>query len=129
MARILLINDEPDLLYLCQLVLEAAGHTVDTLLGGTGALDAARQFRPDLIGLDWIIPDMSGEELLHLLKSSPETSSVPILVISALEGLDSHVRPLGAERVLPKPFRPEDLRAAVSEVLAATIGHQTLRGG
>src|SRR5262245_57768234 len=64
MARILLINDEPDLLFLFQIALEDAGHTVEALEEGSKALEVARRFRPEVIGLDWIIPDLSGEEVL-----------------------------------------------------------------
>ncbi len=119
MARILFINDEPDLLMLYQIALEQAGHVVETHVGGTHAMESVRRFRPELIGVDWIMPDTSGEEILHHLKTEPDTRSIPVIVISALQGLDSHARLLGADEVMRKPFRVRDLLAAIDRLLSA----------
>src|SRR5215212_1143047 len=117
MARILLIDDERDLLELCQLSLESAAHTVETLSEGSGAIELAKRFQPEMIGLDWVIPDLSGEEVLRRLKATPETSSIPVLVMSAIEGLEPHARRLGAVGVLPKPFRARSLLDAVAGIV------------
>ena len=119
MARILLVNDEPDLMDVCQMALEIAGHTVATLTDASEALELAKRFCPDLIGLDWVMPDTSGVEVLQQLKSTPETRSIPVLVISALESLEHEARRLGAVGFLPKPFRAEELNRAVNHVLKA----------
>lgn len=120
MARILLVNDEPDLMDVCKMALEIAGHTVATLTDPTEALELAKRFQPELIGLDWVMPDTSGEDVLQQLKATPETRSIPVLVISALEGLESEARRLGAVGFLPKPFRAEELNRAVNDVLKAS---------
>jgi len=118
MARILLINDEPDLLDVCKMALEIAGHTVATLTESREVLAVTRHLHPDLIGLDWVLSDSTGEEVLHDLKSTPDTRSTPVLVISALEGLGPEAKRLGAAGFLPKPFRAEELIRAVNELLA-----------
>lgn len=126
MARILLIDDERDLLELSQLCLEAAGHTVETLTEGRRAVEVAQRFRPDVIGLDWVIPDMSGEEVLRHLKESPETRSIPVVVMSALNGLELHAQRLGAACVLPKPFRSRALIEAMTTAVPAPQTHQPM---
>ena len=121
MARILLINDEPDLLYLYKVALEQVGHVVETLTDDTQVLATIRRFQPDVIGLDWIIPATSGEAVLRALKANPETCSIPVFVMSALEGLDVHAPRLGAEAVLHKPFGMRELRDAVDRLLRADV--------
>jgi DNA-binding response OmpR family regulator len=117
--RILIINDEPDLLFLYQLTLESAGYIVETLTESPKTMQQVKRFRPDVIGLDWMIPDASGEEVLLELKGDPETRSIPVLIMTALDGLEPHAQLLGAERVLHKPFRTQQLIAAFDEVLAS----------
>jgi DNA-binding response OmpR family regulator len=119
MARILLVNDEPDLLALSSMVLESAGHTVETTIEGDKVLGIARQFRPDVIGMDWVIPDLPGTDVLRRLKSTTDTRSIPVIVISALEGLDDEAHRLGAQGVLKKPFRADELIAAIDGALPA----------
>jgi DNA-binding response OmpR family regulator len=117
MSRILLINDEDDLLYMYRLALEAAGHTVETTTDGNDAIERAKRFRPDVIGLDWVLPGSGGEELLRAFRATPQTRTTPILVISALGGLRERVGPLGADGFLAKPFRPPDLIKAMHALL------------
>ena len=113
MSRILLINDEDDLLYMYRVNLEDAGHIVETTTDGDDAIARAKRFHPDVIGLDWIIPRTPGEEILRRLRADPQTQSIPVLVISALRGLADRVGPLGADGFLSKPFRPKDLVNAI----------------
>ena len=91
MSRILLINDEDDLLYMYRVNLEDAGHIVETTTDGDDAIARAKRFHPDVIGLDWIIPRTPGEEILRRLRADPQTQSIPVLVISALRGLADRV--------------------------------------
>ncbi|HEY1814703.1 MAG TPA: response regulator [Kofleriaceae bacterium] len=118
MARILLVNDEPDLLELMSMALENAGHVVESTTKGRAVIDIARRFRPDVIGIDWVIPDMSGADVLRELTSTPDLRAIPVVVISALERLESDAKHRGACRVLRKPFRPEQLVGAIADVLA-----------
>ena len=124
MAKILLIDDEPDLLELSQLTLESAGHEVQTLTQGARAVAVAADLCPQMIGLDWVIPDLSGEEVLRQLKARPDTRRIPVLVMSALDNLDRQVRRLGAVGVLAKPFGARSLIDTVAGVLAGGLrGH------
>ena len=91
------------------------GHQVETVESGPAALELTLSRAFDLILLDLIMPEMSGFEVLRRLKSAQHTSHVPVIVISALDELDSVVRCIeaGAEDFLTKPFDPILLRARI----------------
>ncbi|WP_168787677.1 response regulator [Paraburkholderia aromaticivorans] len=83
MATILLVEDEPDLLFVFQIVLEERGHRVRTARNGKEGLDIASRYLPDLIVTDWNMPEMDGEELCERVRLSPALASVPVAVLSA----------------------------------------------
>jgi len=91
------------------------GHKVVTAANGASALDLVARQDFDIILLDLIMPEMSGFEVLRRLKASEQTSHIPVIVISALDELDTVVRCIeaGAEDYLTKPFNPILLRARV----------------
>jgi adenylate cyclase len=95
------------------------GHQVVTAANGAAALEIVAQQEFDLVLLDLIMPEMSGFELLRRLKAARHTSDVPVIVISALDELDSVVRCIeaGAEDYLTKPFNPVLLRARIGASL------------
>jgi adenylate cyclase len=95
------------------------GHKVVTAANGAAALDLVARQDFDIILLDLIMPEMSGFEVLRRLKANERTSHVPVIVISALDELDSVVRCIeaGAEDYLTKPFNPILLRARVGASL------------
>ena len=92
---------------------------VVTAANGASALGACRAEEFDLILLDLIMPEMSGFEVLRRLKAAEHTSHIPVIVISALDELDSVVRCIeaGAEDYLTKPFNPILLRARIGASL------------
>ena len=95
------------------------GHKVVTAANGASALDLVARQDFDLILLDLIMPEMSGFEVLRRLKADERTSHIPVIVISALDEVDSVVRCIeaGAEDYLSKPFNPVLLRARVGASL------------
>lgn len=118
MARILMVNDEEDLLVLCKLTLEESGHTVEIVTSGQAALEKALAVRPDLLILDWVVPDMDGQELLRLWKAMPDLDDVPVLAISALQDGAARAREAGADDFLQKPFGADDLVDAANQVFS-----------
>jgi two-component system phosphate regulon response regulator PhoB len=118
MARILIVNDEEDLLVLCKQTLEESGHTVEMIMSGTGAIELGRQLRPDLLILDWVVPDMDGHAVLAMWRSVPELSGIPVLAISALQDGAALAKRAGADDFLQKPFGADDLVDAANQVLA-----------
>ena len=93
--------------------------------GGADALALLEQETFDLILLDVMMPDMTGYEVLSRLKTQPATTDIPVIMISALDEIDSIVRCIeaGAVDYLPKPFEPALLRARIR----ATLENKLLR--
>jgi two-component system KDP operon response regulator KdpE len=118
MARILMVNDEIDLLRLCQDTLRESGHDVEISMSGRDAIAIARTRKPDMFIVDWIIPDMDGEALLANLKAIPGMETIPALAISALQDGAVFAARAGADDFLQKPFDADELVDAVAQVLS-----------
>jgi two-component system alkaline phosphatase synthesis response regulator PhoP len=120
MARVLVVDDEPDVLLLCRLNLEQRGHEVLEAPNGDAALELARSGRPDLVVLDLMLPGIDGYQVLQTLRAGEETSGVPVLVLTAksLQADRERSRQLGAAAFLTKPFLPDELCDMVDAVLA-----------
>jgi len=99
--------------------LEREGHRVELADSGRAALNLLRSRRMDLVLLDVMMPEVDGFEVLRQLKSDESLRDIPVLMISALDEIDSVVRciELGAEDYLPKPFDPVLLRARIGACL------------
>ena len=99
--------------------LEQQGHSVELAEDGTQALDLLSQRSFDLVLLDIIMPGIDGYEVLERIKGNPDLRDIPVIVISALDEIDSAVRciEMGAEDYLPKPFNPVLLRARLNASL------------
>ena len=85
MTRILVVDDEPDIVSTLQLILDFEGYDVLLAYDGREALDQARTGRPDLIITDIMMPRMDGLELCRALRAGPETRDIPIIVLSSIE--------------------------------------------
>jgi CheY-like chemotaxis protein len=120
MARVLLIDDEPELVEMCAMVLESAGHSIVPHSGQAHALAlcAAPDSRPDVVLLDLVMPGMSGGQVLERLREEPHTRDIPVVVMSALPQSDTEAEQLAADLFLGKPFGPDALKGAVEEALA-----------
>lgn len=118
-ARILIVDDQPENREVLQRRLEKEGHVCVSADDGATALArlAAEEF--DLVLLDIIMPDMDGREVLRRIKVDERLRHVPVIMISALDQLESVVEciELGAEDYLPKPFSPVLLRARIGASL------------
>jgi DNA-binding response OmpR family regulator len=120
-ATILVVDDERKIRDLVRSYLEAEGYSVLTADTGQGALEVALRTRPDVIVLDLMLPDLSGEEVTRSLR---ETSDVPILMLTAKAAEDDRVAGLrlGADDYLVKPFSPRELTARIEAILRRTQG-------
>jgi len=101
--------------------LEEEGYTVETAEDGKVALDLLRERRFDVVLLDLLMPGMDGYQVLEQMKVTPNLRHIPVIIISALDELDSVVRciEMGATDYLPKPFDPVLLRARINASLAS----------
>lgn len=129
MARILIVNDEVDLLRLCRRALREAGHDVEIVTSGKDAVERARRLMPELLIVDWVIPDMDGSTLMARLKGLPETKDIPVLAMSALKDGTVRARMAGAHHFLPKPFDTDALIDAVNRVLTQSGLGSTMNDG
>lgn len=116
LEKILVIDDDPLLLTLIQQSLEQDNYTVTTAQGGEVGLEMVDEFKPDLIILDVMMPDMSGWEICEHIR---KTSMVPIIMLTARGSQSDIVRGLqaGADDYLVKPFHQAELLARVTAVL------------
>jgi CheY-like chemotaxis protein len=117
-ARILIVDDESDLVDASTMALEAEGHAVHAVTGGELALDSARQAHPELVLLDWVMPGCDGGAVLAQLRGDGTTACIPVLVMSALPDGAARARAAGANAFLRKPFDAEELAQAVATTLA-----------
>ena len=119
MARILVADDEEDILELVRYNLVVNGHDVTTALTGSQALEAALARPPDLLILDVMLPDLLGFEVLRRLRKSPAGAHVPVIMLTA-KSSESDVLvgfELGADDYVAKPFSTRELVARVRAVL------------
>jgi adenylate cyclase len=118
-SRIFVVDDNASNRDVLERRLTREGHVVATAASGQDALDRVNKEPFDLILLDLIMPEMSGFEVLRRLKAAEHTGHIPVIVISALDELDSAVRCIeaGAEDYLTKPFNPTLLRARIGASL------------
>jgi len=118
-SRILIVDDNAANRDVLERRLAREGHQIVSATNGAAALELATTAELDLILLDLIMPEMSGFEVLRRLKAAEHTSDIPVIVISALDELDSVVRCIeaGAEDYLTKPFNPTLLRARIGASL------------
>lgn len=123
-AKILAVDDEPELTDLMQYHLVRAGHEVTTAANGWEAIHCVRASRPDIILLDLMLPDLDGFGVCEILRRDPQTAMIPIVIVSAWSSPDSRNLglELGALDYLTKPFSPQELVERVNRLLHARAG-------
>lgn len=118
--RILIIDDDPDILAVAQLALETVGGwDVIPALSGKEGIDLAREERPDAILLDVMMPEMDGIATLRVLQSDSEMSAIPVILMTAkVQPADQQrFANLGVVATIIKPFKAMQLSAQISELL------------
>ena len=117
--RILVVDDETDIVALVAYHLAKAGYRVSTAVTGGDALALARQERPALLVLDLMLPDLSGLEVLEQLREDETTRGVAVLMLTARKEEQDRIRglSLGADDYLTKPFSPQELVLRVGAIL------------
>jgi two-component system alkaline phosphatase synthesis response regulator PhoP len=121
-GKILIIDDEPDMLALLQEALEQRGHQVFTAGSGIHGLNQARRRLPDVVLLDVLLGDMDGYSVCEILRSQPSTARTPVILMTALAGEMARLHGFesGAIDYVAKPVRPRDVIQRIEAVLAAT---------
>lgn len=124
-ARLLVVEDDPNILELLSASLRFAGFDVATAISGSAALSAAKEHRPDLVVLDIMLPDLDGFEVIRLLREGG--TRTPVVFLTARDATDDKIRglTLGGDDYVTKPFSLEELTARIRAVLRrSTSGEQ-----
>lgn len=127
-ARILVVEDEPSQMELLAYNLEKEGYGVIRAMDGDEGLLSADELNPDLIILDWMLPNVSGIEVCRQLKRGKDTSAIPVIMLTARGEETDRVRGLdtGADDYIVKPYSVTELMARVRAMLRrsrpSTIG-------
>ena len=116
-ARVLVVEDDPDLAALEAEVLKLRGHEVEVASNGREALEAVERARPDLILLDIKMPVMNGREFADEYRRR-EPSTAPIVVVTAADDAQRRAAEVGASGWIAKPFDPDALVDKVTTLLA-----------
>ena len=121
-ARLLVVEDEPNILELLSASLRYAGFDVVTAAAGTEAVQAAQRHRPDLIVLDVMLPDMDGFDVIGRLRGGG--ARIPVVFLTARDATEDKIRglTLGGDDYVTKPFSLEEVIARIKAVLRRTRG-------
>jgi DNA-binding response OmpR family regulator len=119
MARVLVVEDNPDIAALISHVVERAGHTVDTLASGSDVLPHVRVEPPDLVVLDVMLPGLDGLAVCQALRRNGATATLPLIMLTARSEESDRLRgfELGADDYVTKPFSPKELLARITALL------------
>ena len=135
--RVLVVEDESDIAALIAYQLTREGYRVETASNGREALEAVDREVPDLVVLDRMVPEISGDQVLRTLRSQGSTQAIPVLVLTAKREQEERIEGLemGADDYLTKPFSPRELVLRAQALLRRSpragreTGGRTLRAG
>lgn len=108
-GRVLVVDDEPMVRETLGQVLSDEGYVVDLAIDGETALERVHAARPDAILLDLMMPGMNGRQFLQALRDDATYENVPVLIMTAVHGLEVNLATLGASEVVEKPFNVDEL--------------------
>ena len=119
MARVLIVEDEADIVELLRFSLELEGHSATSALTGAAALAQVARHPPDCILLDVMLPDIPGTEICRRLKDDPALRDIPIIIVSSLAREQERLEALelGADDFVTKPFSIRELMLRIQAVL------------
>ena len=120
--KILVVDDEPDLLELVRDTLEMAGYTVITASDGEEGLKSISEDSPDLVILDIKMPKIDGMEVLETVRKNPLLNELPIIMLTSLKGesMIKEAKEIGANDYIVKPFNQIDLLNRVKRVISSS---------
>lgn len=118
-TKILIVDDEEKNIKLIKAILENYDFSFETAKNGLEALEKTKDFNPDLIFLDIMMPEMDGYEVCRRLKDDPPTKIIPVIMVTALDDIDSRIKGLafGANDFLTKPINSAELKVRAKNLL------------
>lgn len=120
--HVILAEDDLDIQLVARLALKRAGFVVKVVSNGQEAIDAVKQQPPDVILLDWMMPELDGPEACRRLKADPATASIPVIFLTA-KSQEAEIKrglSLGASGYITKPFDALTLGQQVRDLLTAS---------
>ena len=114
MTRVLVVEDDPTLRRVIELVLDARGYVVDQARNGAAALDRIAELPPDVVVADLRMPHMDGHELLQRMRAEPRLEAIPVILLTG--NVEAAGDAVGADLMISKPFEPADLCAAIERL-------------
>ena len=119
MTRVLVVDDDPTLRRVIELVLDARGYVVDQAPNGKAALERMTELPPDVVVADLRMPLMDGYELLERMRAQPPLEAIPVILLTG--NLEAARAALGANAVLTKPFEPAELIATIAKLTERNV--------
>jgi DNA-binding response OmpR family regulator len=118
-GRVLVVDDEPDLVRVLEFGLKASGYTVEVASDGQEGLKKAREIKPDVILLDLMLPKLDGYKVCRLLKFDDRFKHIPIIILSARtqEGDQTLALEMGANRFVTKPYDFSEILGYIETLL------------
>ena len=118
--KILVVEDEQDLLTLQSMLLSIEGYTVEGVMDGQTALDVVETMKPDLILLDIMLPEVDGFQVCRQLKSNEATRRIPIIILTAKKSKEDLVMgdQAGADMYITKPYKTSMVIEAIQKLLS-----------
>ncbi|HEX7078183.1 MAG TPA: response regulator [Candidatus Eisenbacteria bacterium] len=126
-ARVLVVDDEPDLVRILEFGLKAAGYQVEVASDGQEGLKKARDLKPDIILLDLMLPKLDGYKVCRLLKFDERYKHIPIMILSARtqEGDQTLAHEMGANHFVTKPYDFQEILGHVASLLKASAASRS----
>ena len=126
--RILVIDDDPDMVTIISMLLSINGHTPIGAYGGGEGLKIAQEMLPDLILLDIMLPDIDGFEVLRELRMDRSTQGIPVVFVTAMCSPENEerARNMGAQGYITKPYQRDKLMETVRRAAHAGVGEPSV---
>ncbi|SCZ61848.1 response regulator [Thiohalomonas denitrificans] len=121
MAQILIVDDSPTEIHVARSVLEKLGHIIEIAENGEDGISRAKEFKPDLILMDVVMPGMNGFQATRKISKDPELAEIPIIIVTSKDQETDRVWGLrqGAKAYITKPVAEDELVEKVNSVLGA----------
>ena len=123
--KVLVVDDEEDYRIITRDMLRAGGYEVRLAVDGEDGLAALKDFQPDVVLVDWMMPKMDGEGFCRKLREDARFKAAPVLMLTVKDTTDEELEALhfGVDDFIVKPFRPEELLARVRAALRRSASH------
>lgn len=121
MAKILIVDDEPETIRLLESIVKMDGHETLAVLESRNAIQAVDKFLPDVVLLDIMMPEINGIAVCKLIKAQPNISHIKVIMVSALsdDGTRRDAANAGADLFITKPILPKSLTQRIKDILEA----------